>query len=1189
MDKKSLILALLFCTHSTVDIQASQLLETAKVFLNKESDEREQQLEVLKKDFATLKTQTQDQLKEIQYALDQTNRNSIETKKQIKAADPSTVEFYNKKLSILNEMYQTIFNIQFLLKENVVTAERLITLFEEHTKDPHFKTLALEPRSSYSFSFIQNLNQKVLDQEDKLKHLTVQNHDAVVELDNRKKKVTSTLKEYQAKKRAQEEFSAKTTVPGLAAGPYGEFNFKQRGELIDLEERLYYYEKQLADLKVQESTRQIALINSMLFIESEKLKVLKENLAKAKLNLRVDESDVQATQEQIEKSKQESLAIKDSYYEEIKRLSALRETFKKELDVLRNRYKVPEAKDLTTWTVDTKNAEGYTAMTDMGYKNAQIQVLNARIDYLRAVIDLEEVKFRREEINGAIMNLWYKITQRKFRDNEEIAREIRRFKELEAEAQRELTSSQDKRNAATTLLNLQNKELTNLRNFIKEMQEEHDLLFKRYPIRFNANLSLLHDAERLLSEQIENNGKLLEVYSNLINTLSGIIKEINFIAGELETKSIWQRSQYAITWQGIKNIIPDLGYFIADVRQIGASYREELSWTGLVSAFKKVAFNPLMLLFVLIGIAVLLGGYLILRRQLPHLIRLLTKIKPEHHLVIIGIQSSIALLKFIEQHLLALYSWCILFAVVYFEYVSLYPRILFCLFSIVYLLYFVNRFVTFFISYNRHHHYVIFADSFERRFSFVFSLFAYLTIIVLLFRETFILATIHKSELPTILLAMYSIAIRTLVIFSIGKDEILAIIPSRGIMWNWLSYSIEHYYYPLLISIITLMIISDPYVGGYSSLVSYVLWGIVGTVILIRLFYAFHIYFKQSGSKLFFDTDEELIRERFNFARTWFGLSVIALFFVLVITGFFVVLRIWGIKITLQDINSALNFQLFLTGFDKSGQPIYFTPSKLFIVALFVLSGFVGAILINRLIWRRIFDLLPVDLGVQNTVASITRYFVVVMAIYLGFQWGGLGTLLIALGLVIGSIGYIVKEPIGDFISYFIILVQRPIQIGDYILLDDEKQGVVRQITPRSVILRRKDSYTIIVPNSTILNSPINNWNYGRNFIAFDDIRLTVPYSTDPEKIRQIIMDALEHNVDVLKSPRPIIRLDDFNEEGFLFMVRGFISNTNILRKWDIASDVRFALVKTFRQHAIPFAMPTRIIMMNDQHHLPRG
>jgi small-conductance mechanosensitive channel len=134
--------------------------------------------------------------------------------------------------------------------------------------------------------------------------------------------------------------------------------------------------------------------------------------------------------------------------------------------------------------------------------------------------------------------------------------------------------------------------------------------------------------------------------------------------------------------------------------------------------------------------------------------------------------------------------------------------------------------------------------------------------------------------------------------------------------------------------------------------------------------------------------------------------------------------------------------------------------------------------------------------------------------------------------------------------------------------------GVVRKITPRSVMLRRKNSTTIIVPNSHIVSKAIENWNYVRNFIALNDISLRVYFTEDPHQVKLILHNAVEEHSNVLKNPRPIIRLMNFNEYGYEFMIRCFISSAYTLEMWDIGSDIRLLIAKAFKENNIKFAIP---------------
>jgi len=192
----------------------------------------------------------------------------------------------------------------------------------------------------------------------------------------------------------------------------------------------------------------------------------------------------------------------------------------------------------------------------------------------------------------------------------------------------------------------------------------------------------------------------------------------------------------------------------------------------------------------------------------------------------------------------------------------------------------------------------------------------------------------------------------------------------------------------------------------------------------------------------------------------------------------------------------------------------------------------------------------------------------------------GLGNVVTwAYAALIFGIGYMIKDPARDLISYFIILMQRPIKIGDYIRIDDKTMGVVRKITPKSVILRRKNSITLIVPNTDVITNSVYNWNYTRSFVAFDDIAITIPYKHDPVLVRSLLMGVVDEHALVLKSPKPIVRLDRFGEYGYKFLIRGFVSSTNALEIWHIAGDIRIAIISKLHEENISIAVPVRMIV----------
>ena len=240
------------------------------------------------------------------------------------------------------------------------------------------------------------------------------------------------------------------------------------------------------------------------------------------------------------------------------------------------------------------------------------------------------------------------------------------------------------------------------------------------------------------------------------------------------------------------------------------------------------------------------------------------------------------------------------------------------------------------------------------------------------------------------------------------------------------------------------------------------------------------------------------------------------------------------------------------------------------------------AFAINRFVLDRIFDIMLIDAGVQNTIASLIRYVIIIAALIFGFHSVGLADAIwyLIAALVLG-VGWVIKDPAADLISYFVLIVQRPIKVGDYVYMDESTNGVVRRITPRSVEIRRKNSTTLIIPNTQVTSRTVANWNHSRGFVAFDDIIVTIPYKVDPAQVRELLTRVLDDSRVILKNPRPVIRLENFSDLGYVFLVRGFISSNHTLDMWDIASDIRFAIVKRLHENGIELAYPVRIITSN--------
>ena len=506
----------------------------------------------------------------------------------------------------------------------------------------------------------------------------------------------------------------------------------------------------------------------------------------------------------------------------------------------------------------------------------------------------------------------------------------------------------------------------------------------------------------------------------------------------------------------------------------------------------------------------------------------------------------------------------------------------FCLVSLPYFLYLAHQFINYIAEFNGEHGYLFLSKEFEFRFTLIFSALLYITIILSFFKEAFMLGHYVRSELPSVLVAINSIVIQIALISLIPRDQVVNLIPVHD-FWGWVHSQVNRYYYLILLFIITIIVMSNPYVG-FGRLVFYVIRRIIFTIILVVLLVWLHRLIKRFCAYFFFVEEDEFSRERFYYAKSLYGFSVILLFLLFIFFGAIMVAKIWSWPEQLAKISHLHDIVGWLkhpfTNVDQKPVSMWTILSLIF----FVLGGIGFSFILNNFVMSKIFDILLIETGIQNTISSITYYLCFILSVIIGFNVVGLNSLLYWLIALVVGIGWVIKDPVSDFVSYFIILVQRPIKVGDLIRLEHETTpGVVRRITPRSVLIRCRNSTTVIVPNSVVINKNITNWNYTRDFTAFDDILITVSYGSDAILAQKIFLSVLSENPYILKNPKPIVRLDNFDENGYVFMIRGFLSSNYTLDQWDIASDIRLSIIRNLKEAGITIAIPVRRLVASDK------
>lgn len=304
----------------------------------------------------------------------------------------------------------------------------------------------------------------------------------------------------------------------------------------------------------------------------------------------------------------------------------------------------------------------------------------------------------------------------------------------------------------------------------------------------------------------------------------------------------------------------------------------------------------------------------------------------------------------------------------------------------------------------------------------------------------------------------------------------------------------------------------------------------------------------------------------FNFtllaARMWLWVSV-----TLYITNLLPISRIWSYRLTNQLIQTLTSPILTL------GQSKYSVIYLLVLIAL-LLGLMILAGAATNLLRTRILQFTGIDRGVQEAIAIITKYTIIIVgAIVLLQVWGlDLSSLTILASALGVGIGFGFQDIAKNFGSGVILLFERPIQVGDFVEVGDI-EGTVERIGGRSTLLRTLDQISIIVPNSRFLEDKVINWSY-KNPVSRLRIPVGVAYGSNVTTVKMALLEAAQEQTGILSIPTPTIFFIGFGDSSLNFVLMVWTAHPS--QQYLIKSNLYFRIEELFRQYHIQIPFPQR-------------
>jgi small-conductance mechanosensitive channel len=276
-----------------------------------------------------------------------------------------------------------------------------------------------------------------------------------------------------------------------------------------------------------------------------------------------------------------------------------------------------------------------------------------------------------------------------------------------------------------------------------------------------------------------------------------------------------------------------------------------------------------------------------------------------------------------------------------------------------------------------------------------------------------------------------------------------------------------------------------------------------------------------------------------------------------------------GMTDWIRKIMDALNIPLF-----KVGDATF----TLWMLAYLILATAVLAVVasaLNKLIAHRLLAKSRLDLGVRVAVGSMVKYLLLVVGFVVILQTAGinLSSLTILLGALGVGIGFGLQNITNNFVSGLIILLERPVKVGDRIEVGDVAGDVV-DISMRATTIITNDNISIIVPNSEFISGTVINWSHTDRSVRFN-FPVGVAYREDPEVVRKVLLEIALNNPGVLKDPKPDVLFSEFAESAMKFNLRVW-TRDYINRPGVLKSQLYYEIARRFREEGIEIPFPQR-------------
>ena len=252
---------------------------------------------------------------------------------------------------------------------------------------------------------------------------------------------------------------------------------------------------------------------------------------------------------------------------------------------------------------------------------------------------------------------------------------------------------------------------------------------------------------------------------------------------------------------------------------------------------------------------------------------------------------------------------------------------------------------------------------------------------------------------------------------------------------------------------------------------------------------------------------------------------------------------------------------------------------------LLAVALFLSLLFATRLIqrWLQAEVLRPdrMDPGIANSIHQGIGYAGFALAAMVAVSFGGLDitNLAILAGALSVGIGFGLQSIVNNFVSGLILLVERPIKVGDLVMLRGGGQGFVRSISVRSTEIETFEKSSLIVPNSELISNVVTNWTH-RNALARVTVKVGASYKSDPARVLEILKEVARTTPLAMQQPPPYVSFDNLGPDALEFSIGVVVADVN--KGGDCQTQLRIGVYQAFVKNGIEFPTVERDIYLRD-------